>query len=50
MNDTLYPFARQYSSIWEFVVTDIATFTDSAKGLELQHKFPNDFKMFIQYF
>ena len=45
MNDTLYPFARQYSSMWEFVVEDIATFTDLAEGLELQHKFPNDFKM-----
>ncbi len=45
MNDTLYPFARQYSSMWEFVVEDIATFTDLSEGLELQHKFPNDFKM-----
>jgi hypothetical protein len=44
LNDTLYPFARNYSAIWEFVVRDIATFTDLAKGLELQHKFPNDFK------
>jgi hypothetical protein len=45
MNDTLYPFARQYSSIWEFVVKDIATITDLIKGLTVQHKFPNDFKM-----
>ena len=44
MNDTLYPFARQYSSVWEFVVKDIATFTDMS-GVEVQHKFPNDFKM-----
>ena len=44
LNDTLYPFARNYSAIWEFVVKDIATFTDLAEGLELQHKFPNDFK------
>jgi len=44
LNDTLYPFARNYSSIWEFVVRDIATFTDLEQGLELQHKFPNDFK------
>jgi DNA-binding XRE family transcriptional regulator len=44
MNDTLYPFARQYSSIWEFVVKDIATFTDM-EGVEPQHKFPSDFKM-----
>lgn len=45
MNDTLYPFARQYSSVWEFVVKDIATFTDNDEGLTVQHKFPNDFKM-----
>jgi len=44
MNDTLYPFARHYSSIWEFVVKDIATDIDLSEGLEVQHKFPNDFK------
>jgi hypothetical protein len=44
LNDTLYPFGRNYSAIWEFVVYDIATFTDLNNGLELQHKFPNDFK------
>jgi DNA-binding XRE family transcriptional regulator len=44
MNDTLYPFARHYSSVWEFTVKDIATFTDMA-GVLVQHKFPNDFKM-----
>ena len=44
MNDTLYPFARHYSSVWEFVVKDIATFTDLSNGLIVQHKFPNDFK------
>ena len=42
LNDTLYPFGRTYSVIWEFVVKDIATFTDLAEGLELQHKFPPD--------
>jgi hypothetical protein len=45
MNDTLYPFARNYSSLWEFVVQDIATFTDLGEGLTLHHEFPNDFKM-----
>lgn len=45
MNDTLYPFARNYSSTWEFVVKDIATFTDLEEGLVVQHKYPNDFKM-----
>jgi hypothetical protein len=44
MNDTLYPFARNYSSVWEFVVEDIATFTDLSEGLSVHHKFPNDFK------
>jgi len=44
MNDTLYPFARHYSSVWEFVVKDIATITDLSNGLEVQYKFPNDFK------
>jgi hypothetical protein len=45
MNDTLYPFARNYSSLWEFIVRDIATFTDLQSGLIVQHKYPNDFKM-----
>jgi DNA-binding XRE family transcriptional regulator len=44
MNDTLFPFARQYSSMWEFTVKDIATFTDMS-GVMPQHKFPSDFKM-----
>lgn len=44
LNDTLYPFARTYSQVWEFVVKDIATFTDLINGLIVQHKFPNDFK------
>jgi hypothetical protein len=44
LNDTLYPFARNYSATWEFVVYDIATFTDMNNGLVLQHKFPIDFK------
>jgi hypothetical protein len=45
MNDTLFPFGRNYSSMWKFVVTDIATFTDLNQGLKLTHKMPNDFKM-----
>jgi hypothetical protein len=44
MNDTLFPFTRQYSSIWEFVVKDIATFTDLSEGLIVQYKFPYDLK------
>lgn len=45
MNDTLYAFGQHYSSVWEFVVKDIATFTDLGDGIILEHKFPNDFKM-----
>ena len=44
LNDTLYPFARAYSQTWEFVVRDIAAFTDLGKGLKVHHKYPNDFK------
>ena len=42
--DTLNPFAQHYSSVWEFVVRDIATFTDLNTDLILQHIFPSDFK------
>ena len=45
MNDTLYPFAQHYSSVWMFVVKDIATFTDLGKGIIVEHIFPKDFKM-----
>jgi len=44
MNDTLFPFARNYDSMWEFVVTDIATFTDLGEGLTVHRKSVNDFK------
>jgi len=44
MNDTLYPFARAFSQMWEFIVEDIATFTDLNDGLMLHHKMPEDFK------
>lgn len=44
MNDTLYPFARAYSAMWEFVVRDIATFKDLGKDLTVHHKMPEDFK------
>jgi hypothetical protein len=45
MNDTLFPFTRQYASLWEFTVKDIATFTDLGQGLLVQYKFPFDLKM-----
>lgn len=44
LNDTLYGFAQNYSSIWKFIVEDIATFTDLRDGLILVHQFPKDFK------
>ena len=42
--DTLSPFAQHYSTVWEFVVKDIATFTDNSQDLIVQHIFPQDFK------
>jgi hypothetical protein len=44
LNNTLYGFAQHYSSVWKFVVADIATFTDLGEGLILNHQFPKDFK------
>ena len=44
LNDTLNPFARALSTMWVFVVSDIATYTDFAKGLSLEHAYPEDFK------
>lgn len=42
-NDALYPFSRHLSSVWEFVVKDIATFTDM-ETVEVQHLLPKDLK------
>lgn len=44
LNDTLYPFGQHYSAMWEYVVMDIATFTDLSEGLSVHHQFPKDFK------
>lgn len=44
MNDTLRPFAQSLSTMWEYVVEDIATFTDMGNGIILRHIYPNDFK------
>ena len=44
LNDTLRPFARSLSTLWKFVVADIATYTDNAKGIEIEHEYPEDFK------
>ncbi len=43
LNDTLYDFARGFSATWEFVVRDIAIFTDFGE-VYVHHKFPTDFK------
>lgn len=43
-NDALFGFAQSYSSTWEFVVKDIAAFTDLSEGLIVQHKLPEDLK------
>jgi hypothetical protein len=48
MNDTLKPFASGLSTLWEFVVTDIATFTDLGKGLIVELQYPDDFKFKTQ--
>jgi hypothetical protein len=44
LNDTLRPFAQSLSTMWEFIVRDIATFTDFGKGLYVEHLYPEDFK------
>lgn len=50
MNDTLFPFCRKYSQIWEFEVYFIAVFTDNVKSINgasdiiIQHQFPKDLK------
>lgn len=43
MNDTLYPFAVDYSNKWELTVMLIATFTDLGDGIIVDHKFPHNF-------
>jgi hypothetical protein len=48
VNDTLRPFAQSLSTMWEYVVTDIATFTDLGQGLIVQHQYPEDFKFKTQ--
>jgi hypothetical protein len=44
LNDTLRPFAQSLSTMWEFIVRDIATFTDFGKGIYVEHLYPDDFK------
>jgi hypothetical protein len=45
MYNALYPFAKQYSSIYRFAVKLCAAFTDNDKGLVVVHEFPKDFKL-----
>ncbi len=42
--DTLFPFAENYSWVWEGLVKLIAVFTDNDQNLIVLHKFPSDFK------
>jgi len=44
MNDTLRPFAQSLSTMWVYVVEDIATFTDKGDKIILEHIYPKDFK------
>jgi hypothetical protein len=44
LNDTLKPFATALSTMWEFVVRDIATYTDNGEGIYVEHLYPDDFK------
>jgi hypothetical protein len=44
LNDTLRPFAQSLSTMWEFIVRDIATFTDFGDGIYVEHLYPEDFK------
>ena len=44
LNDTLRPFAQSLSTMWEYVVRDIATFTDNGDGIYVEHLYPDDFK------
>lgn len=43
--DTLRPYADNWSEMWVFIYTCIATLRDISEGLEISHSFPNDFKM-----
>lgn len=44
LNDTLRPFAQALSSMWMYIVEDVATFRDLGEGIILSHKYPADFK------
>ena len=45
VNDTVSPFARNYSAHWKFFYDFIAIFTDNAsEDLIVYHRFPNNFK------
>lgn len=43
--DTLHPFASKYSVMWLFFVELLAVYTDNDEGLNLYHRFQNDFKL-----
>ena len=43
--DTLYPFARKFSSIYKKQVKISACYLNLQEGLKIVHQFPKDFKM-----
>ena len=44
--DTLKPFADNYSEMWVFIMTCIASLRDmGGEDFKISHQFPNDFKM-----
>jgi hypothetical protein len=45
INDTLAPFAENFSAFWLFEADLVVTLTDNAGKVDLVHRFPADFKM-----
>lgn len=44
--DTYFPYCQKYSSVWKFIVRQIATYTDNEdSSLKIYHQFPKDFKL-----
>lgn len=45
MTNALFPFAEKYSSIYRYLVSLAASFTDMLQGLEIIFEFPSDYKL-----
>lgn len=43
--DTLKPWATNYSGMWKFIYKCIASIINLYEGMDIEHVFPNDFKM-----